>query len=271
MIKLTYTQLLIAVDIGTECMDVFSLTTLHRRSSSLQWMLLSMGSQSVVSRSSGCAQRWEALWCVQQWMVRLDGICHSDRVASISGLIRATHLACLGLEGSPEIVNFAANCVFGCTDGIFRRDLYRCQDFFTHDGWQVHYYSHRWELNIGGSSTLACTEYGEIPSIVDAPSKSMMSRVLAVEYVLKTYIRILLCVNVQQSLGCCSTFITAVALKSLVRGLCSIPTFEYFPKAPLLIMIWLMLLESRIIAFRLMFPHCCWFMHRLSNCKLVYK
>jgi len=94
---------------------------------------------------------------------------------------------------------------------------------------------------ICGSGTPGGIESGETPGEVRAPAESRGARALAVAHLSKTCFRSWLYLNVEGSLGSRSSFITAFALKSLGRAPSNISTCEYSAKAPLLIIMRLML------------------------------
>jgi len=92
IIEVDYSFFLVSAHIGTGLVDVSQLMTIDTQASYLLWILLVIGSTSVVSGSSGCIRRWEVHWYALRWMVGLDGVCPGRLVASVSGVIRFSQL-----------------------------------------------------------------------------------------------------------------------------------------------------------------------------------
>jgi len=143
LIEVVYTVFLVGAHIGTECADMSQLITIDTGSGSLQWIMLVIGSQSVIRGSCGCFRSWEVHWCVQRWIVILDGICPGNLVASVSGLIRFPPLEGPSVEGFRHIVHFHLNCVFGFNNRNSLRGLRCCWGLFGKDCQKVY---HNWHL-----------------------------------------------------------------------------------------------------------------------------
>jgi len=95
---------------------------------------------------------------------------------------------------------------------------------------------------ICGGTTQVGIDEGETHGAMHAPSESWRAGALAITHLLRTCCRSLSYMNIEGTLGSSLSFVTAFTLNYLGRALSNISTGEYSAKAPLLIILWLMLL-----------------------------
>jgi len=119
------------------------------------------------------------------------------------------------------------------------------------------------------SRTPAAIEAGETPSTVIAASESRRAWASAVTHLSRTEFQSWLSFNIKGSRGSRSSSINTCALKSLRRASSNIFTCEYSANTPFWIIMWLMLLYSRIKAFRPTFQRSCFSQHTCSKWDLV--
>jgi len=123
---------------------------------------------------------------------------------------------------------------------------------------------------IWSSATEAGIEYRETHSAEGAASECSMARASAVTYWLRTHFRGLSHLNLEKSLWSSSSFVTASAVNSFGSTRSNISTCEYSAKAPLSIIMRLMLSQARMKAFWPMFPLSSWSWHNRSKYDLVW-
>jgi hypothetical protein len=98
-----YAVIPVSALIGTECMDVFYITTRDNWSNLLMLVRLAIGSHRGMPR----------------WMASLDCVYPGSLVATVSGLIRFAHLQGPGCEGFHHNLHLCAHCKCGFGDRNF--------------------------------------------------------------------------------------------------------------------------------------------------------
>jgi len=123
---------------------------------------------------------------------------------------------------------------------------------------------------ICSSRTPAVTGQGETPGPVHALSEVRRVTASVCTHLWRRCFWSLLYLNVEGSLGSSLSFINTLALKSLRRAPSNICISEKSAKAPLVIIMWLMLSYARIKASTLMFPHSSWSLLRHFKYSIRY-
>lgn len=102
-------------------------------------------SWSEVSGAHGCNQKWEVHWCVQRWVVSVDGICPGSLATSTSGLICLAHWNGPSLQGYHHIVHVLVVLNFSLSNRNFLYGFLWYLNLFTRDCKKIHHYWHLWD------------------------------------------------------------------------------------------------------------------------------